>query len=119
MEVDDGAVLDEFAEKGSVTFSSTADRVKGDEATLEKSKIRIYLAMNADRAALASLGMNEIHVSLKWIAAPATSRIASHWLLSIVPPNTGDAVKDSNELKRMKDALHEHLVNVGIEFQAE
>ena len=118
IELDDDATLDEFAGSGQLKFQSNADRVKGAEDSLANSPTKIFLAVNADAATISSLGLDALKLNLTWKPF-SMANPAPHWELSVAAPNTGDAVKDSNDAKQMKNALHDHIVDVGIEFQAD
>ncbi len=118
MELDDDATLEELSSAGQIKFVSNADRVKGAEDTLATSPTRILLAVNADPATISSLGLDTVKMNLIWKGV-SLANPAAHWELSLASPNTGDAVKDLNELRQMKTALRERLVDIGIEFQAD
>ncbi|MBI3557351.1 MAG: hypothetical protein HY074_13890 [Deltaproteobacteria bacterium] len=118
MELDDDATLDELSAAGVIKFFSNADKVKGSEDALSATPTKIFLAVNADAAGIASLGLDNVKLNLAWKPA-SISNPAPHWELSLAAPNTGDAVKDLNEANQMKSALHDRLLDIGIEFQAE
>lgn len=101
------------SQNGDVVFFSTDERIKGHEESLSGTKTRIFLSMHTDNNTHTRLDLYAVQMNLNWNAT------AGHWELTLVPPNTGDPAKDTNELNQILTAIRENLTDISIEFQAE
>jgi hypothetical protein len=109
--------LSDFASHGTVNFQTSSDDIKGHESALMKSKVIIYLIVDADASTIKKLHLDEAAALLSWHAA-SSPKEESHWELSIDKPNnhSGDPVTDVGA-QDIRDTLMEHLVKITVEFQ--
>lgn len=119
MDLDRDSIEELFASNSTgASFLSSSENVRGQEAAFGKTKTRIRIAVNADRATISSLHLDELKLALLWRPLSHGNPVA-HWELKIVAPNSGDPVKYLNDLNQLKASMRGLALEIGIEFQTE